>query len=201
MSDESIKSNILSLASQTLDTTAEKLLYGRVESQFPWIKVGGIAWVRNPEFECGMYWIQPDQQPVWLNPPEMRGLPALSILLKSNSGDLPTSLKPIQLAEAIRRLAVEPRGYVAGKEFLEKHQPYMSAWLPEDTPEWRRRFADLCPDPRLKVDKQATWQLEFNYFNPQGGVEKWHAAGDAMHVAQATMSPAADNGTFRWPMK
>src|SRR5688572_32237238 len=100
------------LAAQTLQVAAENLFLGSIESEFPWLKEGGIAWARTADFRSAIFWVRTDGPEVWLNPPELKGLPGLSFMLTSSVGDLPDGLKPIELAEAVRKLAVEPRGYV-----------------------------------------------------------------------------------------
>ena len=199
MPDASDKLTTQELAAQTLQVPAEDLFFGRIESEFPWVKQGGILWARTSDFRSALFWVRPDGPDIWLNPPELKGLPGLSFMLSSNVDDLPDKLKPIELAEAVRKLAVEPRGYVASQEFLKKHKPYLVNWLPQNNAQQQKLFADQCQDPILTKGESEKWKLSFKYFNPQGGVEQWIVEGDARHISSAKESEALPDKTFYWP--
>jgi hypothetical protein len=201
MADEAGTTSVQQLAAHTLGVPFDHLLVGRIESEFPWLKTGGILWARTVDFKSVLFWVRDQGPPIWLNPPELKGLPGLSIMLSQNVGDLPGNIKPVELAEAVRKLAVEPRGYVASQEFLKKHTPYLAGWLKEDNQKTRNLFAQQCADPVLDKVEGKPWKLSFAYFNPQGGVEKWVVEGDANHVASAKKSEGLADGTFRWPFR
>ncbi len=219
MADNAGTPSVQQLAASALEVPFEHLIVGRIESEFPWLKNGGIVWARTVDFKSALFWVRNEGPPIWLNPPELKGLPGLSVMLTTSVGELPGEVKPIPLAEAVRKLSVEPRGYVASQEFLKKHTPYLSSWLMKDTEAARKQFAAQCSDPILaklqNTDKPDTpdnakksdkpdanaWKLTFSYFNPQGGVEKWVVIGDAAHVASAKKDEALPDGTYRWPFR
>jgi hypothetical protein len=185
-------------SSRELGVAEHEIRFSAIQSEFPWIKSGELIWARRVDFEAVIFWARPGYAPVMLN----RGpkLESLSALLRESVGSLPGGLKPSDLAAASRKLTVEPRGYVASRQFLEKVQPYISAWTRGD-PQLRQSFASQCVDPFLQLLDAKNWQLQFRYFNPHGGVELWQAAGDRESVRTLTESRVVPDGTFRFPVR
>ncbi|MGD8451082.1 MAG: hypothetical protein PVJ57_04635 [Phycisphaerae bacterium] len=187
-------------AAQALGLPAEELIFAGIESAFPWIKFGEIIWARTVDFRPALFWVISGAEPRRLNGgDEFR---ALSLLLLEQAGPLPMCVSATELAEAIRKLTVEPRGYVGCQAFLDKHTPYLPSWLKRDTPAERAAFAKNCEDPELVVAEDGqTWTLRFFYFNTLGGVEQWEAAGTRDRIQSAKMTTAVRDGVFRYPMR
>jgi hypothetical protein len=187
-------------SSKILGVPTEDIIFGEIRSAFPWLKSGEIIWARNVDFQSVLFWVAAGAEPVRLNGPD--GLKALSGLLHTHVGPLPTGLPAAQLAAAFRQLTIEPRGFVGSREFLQRQEPYLKAWLKSDSPAERRRFRELAPDPLLETsESDETWSLTFNYFNPEGGVEHWKVKGDRVNILNAAKRPAARDGTYRWPCR
>lgn len=183
-----------------LGVPEEKLLYQAIESQFPWIKSGEVIWSRTQSFEAAIFWGVKGQDPVLLNGKD--GLASISELIISQAGKLPQSISPVDLAGAVRKLTVEPRGFVGCRQFYDKQLPYLTNWLQKDTTSERDIFLKHAADPVLSnSQEEKTWKLKFFYFNPDGGVEEWDVSGAESLIQNAKKTEALPGKSFRWPYR
>jgi hypothetical protein len=169
-----------------------------VETKFPWLRTGRVVWARTPGWKQALLWVVPEREPMQLNGPD--GLSYLSEMLVDSTGPLPGGLPPLRLAETIRQLTYDPRGVVASPDYLGRLGSGITDWLKHDTPVDRRLFEEQFTEPVLQCHDGGSWSLEFHCFNVAGGVEQWHADGDAGRILRAARSPRVADGTFRWPM-
>jgi hypothetical protein len=186
-------------SSKALGVPVSVIHFTAIEDSFAWLKVGEIIWARTEDFKAAVYWVRQGASPKRLNGPD--GLQNVSALLTSQPGPLPGCVSTIQLAEAVRKLTVEPRGFVGNRDFLARASQDMESWLIDGAAKDRELFKQHCRDPRLSPGSGDEWILEFYYFNPEGGVESWRVSGDKKRIATARKSEALANGTFRWPFK
>lgn len=194
--EDQIEPYLLYDAVRILDTPLEDLHYQAIESQFPWVKKGRLIWVRKPDFDCVVYWQKPDRSFIVLN--GKRKLEDISDLLRANIGRLPGQLFGSELAAALRKLTVEPRGFLADRSFVEKMRPYLSSWAPSKDLEGV--LISECRDAALRPGNNA-WTLEFRYINPRGGIEGWIGHGDTERVTTLDMNTVVPDGTFRFPYR
>ncbi len=185
-------------ASSILGVSRGNLLASVVSSKFPWLREGAIVWVRTQDFKHCMFWVKDDLEAVVLNGDDR--LVAISRLLVASVGSLPDDLKAEDLAHAIRQLGYDPRGLLASPELLERIGDTLDVWLKNKDASDRQLFISACADPVLRAAGDHGWELEFNFFNVEGGVEAWKVAGDhaAIHSAESTM--LLPDHTFFWPM-
>lgn len=195
---QSAARRIVEESARTLDTPEHQLRVSAIQSEFPWIKRGEVLWVRRVDFEALIYWVRSNQTSTVLN----RGntLDSISSLLRDNVGPLPGTLTAPALAAALRKLTVEPRGYVMTPQFFERVKPNLSDWTRGDT-ELALLLQSHSIEPTLRLVDQTGWQLEFRYINPQGGIELWHASGDRDFVRTLQKSLPVAEGTFRFPVR
>lgn len=183
---------------EILGKPEEELLFAGITREFAWLKFGELIWARTEDFRAAVFWVTAGAEPVHLNGND--GLPELAKLLLVHTGPLPERIAPVQLAAAIRKLTVEPRGIVACREFLAAERPHLEDWLRADRAPDRELFARHCEDPQLSATSDERWSLGFDYFNPAGGVEHWQVVGDRARIESARKSVALKAGTFAWPM-
>lgn len=129
------------------------------------------------------------------------GLPALSELLVAETGPLPDGLPPGDLALAIRRLGVDPRGYLGEPEVLNRPIPPRDTFCNGNRAEQQKQRLLFAQAPDVRRRPDGTWALQFFYWNPRGGVELWDVIGAAASLLGATRSEAAPDGSFRWPFR
>ena len=190
---------ILELSADILTEPPERILYARINEDFPWLKFGEFIWARSEDFRSAIFWAVPGAEPVQLNGDD--ALERLADVLRVQTGPLPSGLSPVELAGAVRQLTVDPRALIASRELLWELEPELEDWLKSDTKADRDHFARQCTDPKLARSSQdESWSLAFNAFNPAGGVEKWQVTGDKARLLSAAKSVAVRDGTFFWPM-
>ena len=162
-------------AGKLLGISPDVLLAGNITDGFSWVNSGRIGWVRAAN-SGSVVLLLDDRGVQRLNAPDDHS--ALAALLVRDAGYLPTRLSPTELAEAIRRLGVDPRGFVGSPQFWEQQKAYVRLWCGGDDADLAAKFKAGCAAPELTSDQGGTWQLKFLYFNANGGVEQWLVNGD-----------------------
>ena len=189
---------VMQLSSAILDVPLPDIHFTDISEAFPWLRQGELIWARTLKFKAAVFWARQGLEPIQLNGSQPLGI--LARLLVRQTGGLTKGVSAAELAEAIRCLTVEPRGYVCTPKFRAWIYPYLRFWVRGNNAEDRERLFQLCNGPVLKRSDDEAWSLEFNYLNPKGGVESWSASGDALEIHQAESSDAVEQGTYLWPM-
>ena len=189
---------MLKEASRILSSPEQDLSYSAIQGEFTWMKSGEIVWIRRPDFRSVLFWVRSGHQPTVLN--QEKRLENVSFLLNEMLGRLPGNLGATDLAAALRKLTTDPRGFVASQAFLATVRPYRSVWTLGDV-QLEHLLESHCPDPVLQLRNDGKWNLEFQYFNPMGGVEAWTAKGSSTRVITLDRSVAVADGTFRFPFR
>lgn len=185
-------------ASTLLGVSRNELLTAVVSAKFPWLREGEIVWSRTASFKHCMFWIKDDEELVLLNGKDR--MSAISGLLVANVGSLPDNLSAATLAQAIRQLGEDPRGLLAGHEFLERFEDSLDVWLKTDNAHERQRILEVNTDPVLRSAGDHGWELDFNFFTPKGGVESWKVEGDHAAIHRMESAELLPDHTFFWPM-
>ncbi len=196
-----IPREVSTLLATELHTIESNLVVEEVTEQYPWI--------RGHSLYLGMSTSTVNQgatftvarsgraPPFALGGPS--GLSNLSTLLIRERSAIPGGLDACELAEAIRRLFVAPRGLVGEPSMLDEMPiPASEVWCDGDPEEQRRSRGRMCLAPVLH-EHAGAWELRFFFWNPAGGVELWNVAGDASHIVSVREDIAAPDGSFRWP--
>jgi hypothetical protein len=187
-----------SKASSLLGVGRSQLITSVVSAKFPWLREGEIVWSRTPDFRHCMFWIKDGEEPLLLNGKDW--MSAVSKVLVANVGSLPDELSAATLAQAIRQLGHDPRGLLAGKQLVERVKDSLAIWLKQDDAYNRQLFLDANKDPVLRGEGDHGWELEFNFFNVNGGVEAWKVTGDHAAIESADRTALLPDHTFFWPM-
>ena len=95
---------------------------------------------------------------------------------------------------------IDPRGLLAGKNLVERVKDSLAIWLKQDDAYNRQLFLDANKDPVLLSEGDHGWELEFNFFNVNGGVEAWKVTGDHAAIESADRTALLPDHTFFWPM-
>lgn len=105
-------------------------------------------------------------------------------------------IEPQQLSQAIRGfLQVSFLGRVGSKELLaEEHSD--PRWVQVDSD--LERFECHCQGPNL-THADGAWQLDFNFFNSNGGVEGWSVKGSANQIDSFNSEIVTAAQTFNCP--
>ncbi len=117
-----------------------------------------------------------------------------SVLSRENL-ELPMGL---DLAWTLRNTLMGLGGWVACQEFLKAERDAIGMWTHPTPRTGTKLFEEHCIDPKLETRGNA-WDLEFRYFNLQGGVEFWKAEGTRHQVGAYSAVEALPNGTFLVP--
>jgi hypothetical protein len=67
----------------------------------------------------------------------------------------------------------------------------------------RAVFLNYCTDPIIKTQGQDV-EIQFNFFNPWGGVELWSLGGKFsgfLDITNTTVKTLKENGTFYYPLE
>jgi hypothetical protein len=186
-------------ASSLLGVSRSELMTAVVTAKFPWLHDGDIVWSRTANFKQCMFWIRDeDEEPVLLNGKDR--MSAISSLLVANVGSLPNNLSAEALALAIRQLGEDPRGLLAGEQFLARFGDDLEVFLKTDDAQSRQVLLDANTDPVLRAVGDHGWELDFHFFTPKGGVEAWKVAGDHAAIQSMESKALLPDHTFFWPM-
>lgn len=165
-----------------------------VKRNYPWARRHDVYMARAREGERVVA-IGDEGEPLLCA--DSRDLAPLNLLFLREEVRLPEGIPVEQLAKAIRAFLAGPGGFVAGRDFLEKHRRLgLEDWLrPGQAPELIER---QCSDP---VPKRvgSGWVLDFQFFTKRGGVERWTAKGDERSLQSATYAVTYGDGYFRFP--
>ena len=198
MNEEKYIRQAATRASSLLGVPRGELITAIVSAKFPWLREGEIVWSRTPDFRHCMFWIKDGEEPLLLNGKDW--MSAVSKVLVANVGSLPGDLSADLLAQAIRQLGHDPRGLLAGKKLVERVKDSLAIWLKKDDAHDRQLFLDANVDPVLRSEGEHGWELDFNFFNVDGGVEAWKVSGDHAAIQSADRTVLLPDHTFFWPM-
>ncbi len=129
------------------------------------------------------------------------GAEALSELLVGETGSLPNGLTPEQLAMAVRRLGVDPSGFLGNPDVLKRMIPPSPQFCDGDAAEQQKKRRNFAEPPQVTRHEGGYWTLQFFYWTPLGGVELWNVSGDETQILGAQRSEATAPGSFRWPFR
>ena len=196
-----IPREIIGLLAEELQTSERDLLVEEVTAQYPWVRRHSLylGSSRSRTGRGATLTVARSGQAPPLALGGQSGLSALSALLVRERAAIPGGLTAGELAEAIRRLSVAPRGLVGGPETLDESLiPASESFCDGDKAEQERLRERMCQAPELQ-EHAGSWELRFFFWNPAGGVELWNVAGDASRIVSMRKDCAAPNGSFHWP--
>ena len=193
---------VLQHACNLLGTKRTDVWTEDITKSFHWVRKYRLLWVMSRDRRSVVMALLEGKPPLELT--HGSRLANLSTLLKEERGKLSLALKPVDLATAIRRLTVEPPGFVGCPEFLRRPSPPLRAWLQGDVAKQETLFRSHCAAPvftHTAEGGRTKWTLKFSYFNQRGGVEAWTVEATDDAVLSANSVAAVADGTFVWPFE
>jgi len=190
--------HIVLVASRLLAARPEDLWLDDITPSFPWAQRYRFIRAMSRDRRCAVIGVGESEPALPLT--DGSGLARLSAILLVEKGEIPGDLTGPVLAEAVRRLTVDPRGLLASPELLRRKSPPLRAWSRTGRSADEALLRAHCVEPRLTKDA-AGWRLEFNYANHAGGIERWTVTGTRTVIASGNVTMSVADGTFNWPFE
>ncbi|HEY0006579.1 MAG TPA: hypothetical protein VGB17_17490 [Pyrinomonadaceae bacterium] len=174
----------------------DQVMVQDVSLVYQWARKHTLFLAQDPARRRMMIAVAPDGSATAFNDPA--DIKPLNLLLQREQVGLPDGMSKLQLALTIRTLLLGPGGFVGSQPFWDEQKSALEMWTspsPEDGP---ALFEKHCQDPLLNRSDEG-WELTFSYFNSQGGVEKWHASGNAQSIKSAVRETVVPEKTFLFP--
>jgi hypothetical protein len=191
------------------DVVAEMFLKGKKRSPgdvreatilYKWLKVGRVYWV----FDWDNDRIAMVATPGGGSPPvRLTGdnVALGNFLSKQFDGRYPGASQRANIARFLKDASISPSAVIGTPEFLNAQRRSFDEWLQkrEKNPEV---FAKLCTGIVGREDKNE-WQLQFNVFNPRGGVDLLTASGtiSPLTIRELKVEVVKPRGEFSYPLE
>jgi hypothetical protein len=174
-------------------------------STYKWFSVGRVYAVRdsslNRQLIVGA--LGDGTPPVNLTGPENRKATA-DFLSRQFSGRFPGRGKVDGVAQLLKDVTLGPRGVIADRHFLQSQK-----WGTGSVREWLKGrekepkvFEGICTGVETREDENE-WQLRFNVFNTEGGVDRLTAVGTRapLTIQRVSVEELKRAGEFFFPLE
>jgi hypothetical protein len=171
-----------------------------VSELFPWARHHAFVFVVKVPQKRMIVVVDPDEKAVPFGEFQTvaANLASLNPILLREAISLPSGVPTEELAWTLRFLLLSPGGKVGSAHLWGEEDLRLHLWIQPSGERGEALFREHCRDPVLTQQRDG-WSLDFSFFNRGGGVERWHASGDARGVREARFTPALRNGTFFFP--
>lgn len=199
-STESLEQQIVNAVAAELSALPQDLKSTDITSKYRWLKNAEILFLRGASEGSSVVFVQNGGFTI-LNSSKTAlatRVHKIGEIVYSQIGTLP-GLSALDLASAIRTLAVDPRGYIANAAWRNSVAATLDFWLvdgKQDAP----MIKSVIAEPSLQVIQHAEWELQFRYLNHFGGIEGWVITGNPSAITKTSMRPILPNGSLRNPM-
>jgi hypothetical protein len=168
-------------------------------SVYPWISAARVYWLNDWQARRVVVVAVPDGRP----PVRLTGDRAAvaDFMSRQFDGRFPDASRVGGIAQLLKDATVGPHSNLADREFLDSQRADLASWL-KGRQKDARAFESFCTGIRETVNDNE-WHLQFNAFNPAGGVDSVKASGTVapLTIKDLTVEVVKSPGEFTNPLE